>query len=90
MKQAKLRPNPGWFRPRTADLPALARAYAAGRMTWRQFAARVNDPWFGDLLLELGRQGLQLPRFVAAKTPAQQATFDAVLAAAKTREASER
>ena len=45
------------------DIPELARRYAAGDLTWPQIRER-HDLHFGDLLAELKRQGLQLPREV--------------------------
>lgn len=60
---------------RLAELAAL---YAAGRVTWREIAAETGAA-FGDLLGELARQNLQLPRVMPAKRPEQAALFDAVL-----------
>jgi hypothetical protein len=63
------------------SLQELAPRYAAGDVTWREVADET-DASFGELLVELGRQGLQLPTCVAAKRPAQQALFDEMLARA--------
>jgi hypothetical protein len=58
-------------------LRVLAAQYASGEVTWREIAdERVA---FGDLLLELARQGLALPTATAPKTPAQAAAWEAVL-----------
>jgi hypothetical protein len=64
-----------------ALLAELAPRYAAGEITWRDVADET-DASFGELLVELGRQGLQLPTCVATKRPAQQALFDEMLARA--------
>ena len=64
-----------------ARLVELAPRYAAGDITWREVADEA-DGSFGELLVELGRQGLQLPTCVATKRPAQQALFDEALARA--------
>lgn len=63
-------------------LAALAAHYAAGAVTWRKIADETGAS-FGELLVELGRQGLQLPTNVAVKRPAQLAMFDAALRAAR-------
>jgi hypothetical protein len=60
-------------------LQELARLYAAGAVTWREIADELDDVAFGDLLLELARQGLHLPQASAPRTAAQQAAWDAVL-----------
>ena len=64
-----------------ARLAELAPRFAAGDVTWRE-VADATDASFGELLVELGRQGLQLPTCVATKRPAQQALFDEALALA--------
>lgn len=60
---------------RLADLAVL---YAAGKLAWREIAAETGAA-FGDLLVELARQNLQLPRVTPAKRPEQVAMLDAVL-----------
>jgi prevent-host-death family protein len=60
---------------RLAELAAL---YAAGKLAWREIAAETGAA-FGDLLVELARQNLQLPRVMPAKRPKQVAMLDAVL-----------
>jgi prevent-host-death family protein len=60
---------------RLAELAAL---YAAGKLAWREIAAETGAA-FGDLLVELARQNLQLPRVTPAKRPEQVAMLDAVL-----------
>lgn len=65
-----------------ARLPALARSYAAGEITWRQ-VQEESDASFGDLLVELSAQGLQLPRARAEKNPRQAALLDEILSRAK-------
>ena len=59
-------------------LSALAALYAAGKVTWRQIADET-DASFGDVLLELAKQNLQLPLVSAEKRPEQVRLFNAVL-----------
>lgn len=59
-------------------LAELAAMYAAGKLAWREIAAETGVS-FGDLLAELGRQGLQLPRVTPTKRPEQVALFNAIL-----------
>lgn len=61
--------------PRLAE---LARLYAAGKVTWRQIADETGVA-FGELLEELGRQNLRLPRVVPQKAPAQARLFEQML-----------
>ena len=59
-------------------LAALVALYAAGKVTWRQIADET-DASFGDVLLELAKQNLQLPLVSAEKRPEQVRLFNAVL-----------
>lgn len=59
-------------------LAELATLYAAGGVPWREIAAETGTA-FGDLLVELARQNLQLPRVIPAKRPEQVAMFNAIL-----------
>lgn len=68
-------------RANRALLTALAPRYAAGDIDWRQ-VADATCASFGELLVELGEQGLRLPTSVASKRPAQQALLDEVLRSA--------
>ena len=70
----------------TSRLPALATLYAAGKVTWRDIATETGAA-FGDLLLELGKQGLELPQVRPERTPAQERLFRSMLrkSAAKVR-----
>jgi prevent-host-death family protein len=61
-----------------ARVAELAGLYAAGKVAWRDIAAETGIA-FGDLLLALARQGLQLPRVTPAKRPEQVALFRAIL-----------
>lgn len=61
-----------------ARLSALASGYAKGEVTWRQIASELNIG-FGDLLIELGRQNLSLPRVIAKKSDAQAAWLEKLL-----------
>ncbi len=56
----------------------LAGLYAAGKLAWREIAAETGVA-FGDLLLELTRQNLQLPRVTPAKRPEQVALLGVIL-----------
>jgi len=60
------------------QLSALVTQYAAGKVTWRQIADET-DASFGDVLLELARQNLELPRVCAEKRAEQLSLFQAVL-----------
>lgn len=65
-------------------LPQLAALYAAGKVTWREIADETGAA-FGDLLLELAGQGLQLPRVSPKKTPQQMRLFKSILQQAAAR-----
>ena len=67
-------------RARSAEpdrLATLAPLYAAGKLGWREIADDTGAA-FGELLLELARQGLALPQVTAEKRPAQAAHLRAV------------
>lgn len=59
-------------------LAELAQQYAAGNVAWREIAAQTGVA-FGDLLVELANQNLQLPRVSPAKRPEQLELFHAIL-----------
>ncbi len=59
-------------------LATLVAQYAAGKVTWRQIADET-DASFGDVLLELAKQNLELPLVCAEKRPEQLSLFNAVL-----------
>jgi len=59
-------------------LDLLARLFAQGSITSRQACDEAGVA-FGDLLVEMARQGLQLPRVSAQKRPEQAALLDAAL-----------
>lgn len=59
-------------------LAELAGLYARGAVSWRKVEEDTGAA-FGELLLELGRQGLALPLATAAKRPAQAEVFRQVL-----------
>jgi len=61
-----------------ARLAELAKQYAGGRVAWREIAAETGAG-FGDLLDELSKQNLKLPRVTPAKRPEQVAMFNAIL-----------
>ena len=62
-------------------LAALAALYSAGAVTWRTIADETSAA-FGELLLELARQGLPLPMVVAPKRSEQAALLDEAMAKA--------
>ena len=75
---------PPAMRPKATDpgrLAAMAALYSAGAVTWRAIADETGAA-FGELLLELARQGLPLPTVVAPKRPEQVALLDEVMAKA--------
>lgn len=59
-------------------LQALVALYAAGKASWQHIADETGAS-FGDVLLELAKQGLSLPLHNATKHPEQLAAFQAVL-----------
>jgi prevent-host-death family protein len=63
-------------------LSALAALYAAGAVSWQRISDETGAS-FGELLAELARQELQLPRVAARKRPEQAAVFEEALAQAK-------
>ena len=65
-------------------LATLAALYSAGKMAWRQIADETGAS-FGDVLLELAKRDLPLPRVTAEKRPEQLAHFKAVLRRASRR-----
>lgn len=67
---------------RASRLAAMATLYSAGAISWRKIADETHAS-FGELLVELGRQGLALPRVTAKKRPEQVALFEQALAHAK-------
>lgn len=48
-------------------LPDLAQRYSVGELTWRQ-AEEETGSAFGELLVEVGRQGLPLSRETGEKS----------------------
>jgi antitoxin (DNA-binding transcriptional repressor) of toxin-antitoxin stability system len=63
-------------------LATLALAYSKGLLTWAQISEETGIG-FGDLLVALGSQNLQLPKVVAKRTPAQDGIYRQILDAAK-------
>lgn len=58
-------------------LAELARLYAGGKVTWREISSEAEVA-FGDLLAELSRQDLRLPRVMPAKSPEQLAILQGI------------
>ena len=63
-------------------LASLALAYSKGFVTWNQVSEETGIG-FGDLLVALGSQNLQLPKVVAKRTPTQDGFYRQILDAAK-------
>jgi hypothetical protein len=59
-------------------LSELARRYAAGEISWLEIRAG-EDIAFGDLLVELEKQDLQLPRVSPEKRPEQRDLLNSLL-----------
>jgi prevent-host-death family protein len=70
--------------PDAGRLATLAALYSAGKVAWRQIADETGAS-FGDVLLELAKRDLPLPRVTAEKRPAQLAHLKAVLRQASRR-----
>lgn len=66
------------------QLAHLASLYAAGKIAWREIAAQTPIS-FGELLAELGRQGLEIPRVQPQRRPEQSALFETLLRRASRR-----
>jgi anion-transporting ArsA/GET3 family ATPase len=67
---------------KSAVAAALALAYSKGFVTWNQVSEETGIG-FGDLLVALGSQNLQLPKVVAKRTPTQDGFYRQILDAAK-------
>jgi prevent-host-death family protein len=77
-KVAVLSAPEGRDRPVEANRVAvLASLYAAGKVAWREISAETGVA-YGELLAELARQNLLLPRVTPAKRPEQVALLDAI------------
>lgn len=59
-------------------IAALAVAYAKGLISWPQIAEETGAS-YGDLLVELGRNQLQIPKVTPRNRPAQIAHFHRIL-----------
>ena len=70
--------------PDAGRLATLAALYSAGKVAWRQIADETGAS-FGEVLLELAKRNLPLPRVSAEKRPQQLAHFKAVLRRASRR-----
>jgi hypothetical protein len=67
-----------------AQLGELAPLYANGSISWRDVEEQTGAS-FGELLVELAKQHLHLPRFTAEKRPSQISAFEGALRNAKRR-----
>ena len=65
-------------------LVELAKLYSDGAVSWRKLEEDTGAS-FGELLLELGRQALSLPKATAAKRAAQAALFHEALSRGRAR-----
>lgn len=68
--------------PTSENLAPLAAMYSKGDIEWQRIADETGAS-FGDLLIELGRQGLSLPLVNAKKSAKQTAVFDSILRRAR-------
>ena len=66
---------------RTPRLTELAIAYSEGLASWPQIADETGIG-YGELLIELGLNNLQIPLAAPEKSPAQLALFNQILDAA--------
>ena len=57
---------------------ALLTAYAQGRLAWSDLRDALGDPWYGDILEDLGAMGLAPPR-VNPLSPRDQQKFQLIL-----------
>jgi hypothetical protein len=62
-------------------LAALAAEYSKGLVSWPQIAEETGAS-YGELLIALGIQGLQIPKFTPKNRPGQVAVFTRILDAA--------
>jgi len=65
-------------------ISALAIAYAKGLISWPQIAEETGAS-YGDLLLALGRNNLQIPKVTPKNRPEQLAVLNQILDAAAAR-----
>jgi len=65
-------------------ISALAIAYAKGLISWPQIAEETGAS-YGDLLLALGRNNLQIPKVTSKNRPEQLAVLNQILDAAAAR-----
>lgn len=61
-----------------AKLDELVRLYAMGNLSWVDLASSTGLA-YGDVLIELGKRGLAVPRGVPNRRPAQDALFERAL-----------
>lgn len=61
-----------------SKLDMLLARYASGTMTWRELAGATGLA-FGEILVELGKRNLALPRVSAQRTPAQDSLLERAL-----------
>ncbi len=81
--EAKSNLSPPFAQPvDSSRLASLALAYSKGFVTWNQVSEETGIG-FGDLLVALGSQNLQLPKVVAKRTPVQDGFYRQILDAAK-------
>jgi hypothetical protein len=73
--------NSSSTRPESDDRRQLAlrlELYAKGSLTWRELS-RSTGLAYGEILIELGKHGLALPRVAPKRRPAQDALFERAL-----------
>lgn len=60
------------------QLDELLTLFANGKLTWRELS-RSTDLAYGEVLVELGKRGLALPRVSPKRRPEQDALFERAL-----------
>ncbi|SCK11243.1 hypothetical protein VAR608DRAFT_0558 [Variovorax sp. HW608] len=60
------------------QLARLLELYAKGSLTWRELS-RLTGLAYGEILIELGKRRLALPRVAPKRRPVQDALFERAL-----------
>ncbi|MFZ3120499.1 MAG: type II toxin-antitoxin system prevent-host-death family antitoxin [Variovorax sp.] len=75
---APVAPAAGAESQNSLQLELLLGLYAKGSVTWRELS-RSTGLAYGEVLVELGRRGLSLPRVSPKRRPEQDALFERAL-----------
>lgn len=71
-------PNAGAASQNRLQVELLLGLYAKGTLTWRELS-RSTGLAYGEVLIELGKRGLALPRVSPKRRPEQDALFERAL-----------